>query len=168
MAITEPLVPLDDETLRRLFWTVSGFEEGGSWTHNEYERFLEQRASWDAASAQKLDELKSDRLQKQRDYDDALFMLRRHTDDPGVRVYLANELKSDDHLKRLKAVGLLGKLKRRDWVVAALTAVARKDPYKARRSTSSVYLSDPDVAEQHMETYFELREVASRALFDLR
>lgn len=166
--INEPLVPLDDETLRRLLWTVSGFEEGGSWSHKEYERFLEQRASWDAESARSLNELKSRRLQEQRDYDAALFVLRPHTDDPGVRVYLANELKSDDHLKRRKAVRLLGKLERRDWVVEALTTVAGNDPYQARRSTSSIYYSDPDVAEQHMETYFELREEASRALVDLR
>ena len=168
MAVSEPLVPIDDEALRQVIWSVSTFEEGGSWQENEHERRLEQSASWDDTSRRLLSEMRARRDQRRHEYAEQLALLRRHSDDPRVHEYFATELKSEDHLKRREAVRTLGRLERRDWVIAALTDVAQNDPYEARRSTSSVDYTDPDVAEMHMETYYELREEAQAALLRLR
>ncbi len=67
-------------------------------------------------------------------------------------------------MKRREAVRLMGRLEVSEWLVAALHEVARSDLFQARRSTSSTEYTDPDVAEQHMETYFPLREEAEQAL----
>ena len=90
--------------------------------------------------------------------------MQQHADDPSVEEYIETELESEDHLKRRAAVRLLGRLGRRDWAVTALADIAHNDPYEARRSTSSIEYTDPDVAEMHMETYYELREEAETAL----
>ncbi len=157
--------PLDDEALRRLLWEVS--RERDSWSDNQYIRHLEQSASWDGSSRQRLIEFKAELEKSEHEHEAGLATLRRRSDDPRVREYLAEALRSEDHLKRREAVRLMGKLERTDWTVAALQEVARSDPYQARRSTSSIEYSDPDVAEMYMETYFELREEAEQALSQL-
>lgn len=166
-SVAEPVAPLDDEALRPLLRRISGFDERGSWQGREYEHRLEQQASWDDLSRRLLTELKASRLKERREYDEALATVRLHTDDPALKVYIADRLNDEDPLERREAVRLLGNLKKSDWVVAALTEVARSDPYQARRSTSSIDYTDQDVAEMHMETYYELREEAERALVRL-
>ena len=157
--------PLDDEALRRLLWEV-GTERDG-WSDTQHVRSLEQSASWDAGSRQRLIEFKAELEKWEHEHEQGLATLRRHSDDPRVREYFAEALRNENHLKRREAVRLIGKLERRDWAIAALQEVARSDPYQARRSTSSIEYSDPDVAEMYMETYFELREEAEQALRQL-
>ena len=163
MAISEPTLPLDAEAARRLAWSVGTFQEPTS-LDRENERRLTQEASWNPMAGRLLAESQARRDKARREYAEGLETLRRHADDPSVIEYFRTELESDDHLKRRAAVRLLGALGRRDWVVAALTDVAQRDPFMARRSTSSIEYTDPDVAEMYMETYYELREEAEATL----
>lgn len=154
--------PPDDETLRQLLLKATG--ERDRWSDDERKRRLEQSASWDDSSRTRLIEFQAELVTWEREHQQGLAALRRHSDDPRVREHLAQALRSEHHLKRREAVRLMGRLERSDWLVAALQEVARRDPDQARRSTSSIEYSDPDVAELYMETYFPLREEAEQAL----
>ena len=166
MTNLESVLPLDDEALRRLLYSVVEFEKI-SWAQDQSLKSLEQKAAWDNEARKRLDELKRELQRNESIYNGEVIRLRKYADDTRVKEYIKKKLSEGGWQERIKIVKLLVILGTDD-AVEILRDISLHDPFCSEESTAPDYYTDPDVIDMFPKReIWDVRDAANRGLSKL-